>query len=184
MKRVEPDSAARRATEIGLGAVVIIGGAVAVYPQHTVSLLGVLAATIAVLVAGAIVVGSRDEREGLGSVFERIRPQTDPRVDPPGLATIRETFKRPIPPGEVVPGRTRLRLARVATPILARHHIDISRPEQRHAAATLLSATAVSAIAPPAQRRPDAPNHAADPQRTAAIVEQALTELERLRGLR
>jgi hypothetical protein len=181
-ERVEPDSSARRAAEIALGAVVLVGAAIAVYPQHAVSLLGVLAASVAVVVGGAMVAGSRDEREGRGSVFERIRSRAEPRVDPPGLATIREMFDRPIPPGEIVPGRTRLRLARIASPILARHNIDITRPEQRDAAGELLSATTVSAIAPPAQRRPDAPNHSADPERTAAIVEHALTDLDLLGG--
>ena len=176
--RTERDSAARRAGEIALGAVVVVGGGIALYPQHAVSLLAVLAATVAAVVAGAMVVDASDERGGVSSVFERIRQPIEPRNDPPGLATIRDSFNRPIPPDQVVPGRTRLRLARVAAPILARHQIDVTRPEHVAAAGRLLSTTTVSAIAPPAKPRPDAPNQPGNPAQTAAIVEQVLDELD------
>jgi hypothetical protein len=197
---------ARRSAAPLVAALIVVGGTlVATFPQHTVSVLRVLAVCVVVVVAGTAglaVVGAdhHDDRTSIGSdsVFERPSARAVGRLDPPGLGPIRASLvEASVPEGRrLSPGAER-RLEAVARWALERAGIDLDDAAQANAVRASVAPdtwAVLSAFVPPPQGVPPPPPLRRRPRRarprdaanaaavTSEVVHTVLDDLDRLAG--
>ena len=189
-----PSTPTRTAASVAAGAVVVAGVAIAVVPQHAVSIAGVLLATL----AGCAVVGAA---VAFTATLDVRQPMPDGPRSPFETTTVRARFHRDQPAslsrvrGELAPGTVRAdlaplsalparRLRTIAAAALERDGIDLADPAHAEALRARLTPHALAAIT--ADRtltrqpgRPLHPRRSASADEVAATVHAVLDELDR-----
>lgn len=184
----------RTAASVAAGAVVVAGVAVAIVPQHAVSILGVLLATVAgctVVGAASVLAATIDLRQpdpsGSRSPFEITTTRARfHREQPASLSRVRgelitSTVRADLAPLSALPAR---RLKAIAATTLEREGLDLADPAHAEAWRARLSPHALAAIT--AERtltrqpgRPVHPRRSASAEEVAATVHAVLDELDR-----
>jgi hypothetical protein len=182
------------ALPLAAAAVVVAGAAVAVVPQHTLSIVRVLVATVAVVALVAALVtrlrgidqagpDARPTRSPFESTTERRRTRRD---QPASLARVRGEIGDGVVRADLAPLSTLAarRLATVVTTALEREGLDVRDPAHQAAVRARLSPQALAAItADRAFRRPSGaaphPRRSASAQEIAATIHAVLDEVER-----
>ena len=182
------------ALPLAAGAVSVAGAAVAVVPQHTLSIVRVLVATVAIVALVAALVArlrgidhagpdARLTRSPFESTTARGRTR---RGQPASLARVRGEIGDGVVRADLAPLSTLAarRLTTVVTTALEREGLDVRDPAHQAAVRARLSPQALAAItADRAFRRPSGaaphPRRSASAQEIAATIHAVLDEVER-----
>jgi hypothetical protein len=188
----------RSAAPLVAASVVVAGTAVAIVPQHTVSILRLLVVTVLLAVAatvGVAVLGPGGRLagglHGSASPFERPSRRTGGQPDPPGLGVIRSSLREDsLPAGRPLSASAERRLGIVARSVLDRTGIDLRDPPQAAAVRAAVRPATWAVLAGLASSRPAADPHApptrhrrprpADVAAAAEVVHTVLDDLDRL----
>lgn len=182
------------APSVAAGAVVVAGVAIAIVPQHAVSVAGVLLATVAACVVAGATVALMDR------IDSRLPDATGPR-SPFEATTTRQRFHRDLPAsltrvrGEITRSTVRAdlaplgtlparRLHSIAATTLEREGIDLADPAHAGAVRARLSPHALAAITADRTlaRQPGRqlyPRRSASAEEVAATIHAVLDELDR-----
>jgi hypothetical protein len=170
---------------MGAAALVVGGGLVVVFPQHTETLLRLLLGTVAVGLL-ALGINAVRQRDWLDSPFERDNRGGRLRSDAvPGLGSIEGALLESTVPahGMPLPPGVRRRLFSVAATVIDRDGIDLLDPAQRDAARARVSAHTWGVISDELSRsRAPRGRRRVSPADTAALVHAVLDDLERVRS--